>query len=158
MTFVRPERQKNTDPRTNYAVKYATARGRPTIVRKLQRVPALRGFASKMAAWPKIRKRHPGLLQLVRLVSRQKYLPYHETSVAIPMSHCVSRGIADYRCYTPTSFLKQNGLSQLSRQKVWFPWVSKDTPKPDFIPGFSGDIPGAPESLRKNNSCPLNKK
>ena len=27
MTFVRPKRQKNTDPRTNYAVKHATARG-----------------------------------------------------------------------------------------------------------------------------------
>ena len=37
--------------------------------------------------------------------------PYRETSVAIPLSHCVSSGIADYRCYTPTSFLK-NGLSQ----------------------------------------------
>ena len=29
---------------------------------------------------------------------------YHETSVAIPLSHCVSCGIADYRCYTPTFF------------------------------------------------------
>ena len=26
--------------------------------------------------------------------------------------HCVSCGIADYRCYTPTSFLNKNGLSQ----------------------------------------------
>ena len=37
--------------------------------------------------------------------------PYRETGVAIPLSHCLSCGIADYRCYTPTSFLK-NGLSQ----------------------------------------------
>ena len=37
--------------------------------------------------------------------------PYRETGVAIPPSHCVFCGIADYRCYTPTSFLK-NGLSQ----------------------------------------------
>ena len=37
--------------------------------------------------------------------------PYRETGVAIPLSHCVSCGIADYCCYTPTSFRK-NGLSQ----------------------------------------------
>ena len=37
--------------------------------------------------------------------------PYRDTGVAIPLSHCVSCGIADYRCYTPISFLK-NGLSQ----------------------------------------------
>ena len=41
--------------------------------------------------------------------------PYRETSLAIPMSHCVAVcvfcGIADYRCYTPTSFRK-SGLSQ----------------------------------------------
>ena len=37
--------------------------------------------------------------------------PYRETGVAIPLSHSVSCGIADYRCYTPTSFSK-NGLSQ----------------------------------------------
>ena len=29
----------------------------------------------------------------------------------MPLSHCVSCGIADYRCHTPTSFRK-NGLSQ----------------------------------------------
>ena len=40
-----------------------------------------------------------------------KYPPYRETAVAIPLSHCVSCGIADYRCYTPTSFCK-NSLSQ----------------------------------------------
>ena len=33
--------------------------------------------------------------------------PYRETSIAIPLSHCVSGGIADYRCYTPASFLKK---------------------------------------------------
>ena len=37
--------------------------------------------------------------------------PYRETGAAIPLSHCTSCGIADYRCYTPTSFLK-NSLSQ----------------------------------------------
>ena len=30
--------------------------------------------------------------------------PYRETGVAIPLSHCVSSGIADYRCYTPHFF------------------------------------------------------
>ena len=40
-----------------------------------------------------------------------KYPPYRETGVAIPLSHCDSYGIADYRCYSPTSFRK-NGLSQ----------------------------------------------
>ena len=50
-------------------------------------------------------------LILEALVTRPKYPPYCETSVAIPLSHCVSCGIADYRCYTPTSFLK-NPLSQ----------------------------------------------
>ena len=53
----------------------------------------------------------PGKIQLKRLVTRPKYPPYRETGVAIPLSHCDSYGIADYRCYTPTSFLK-NGLSQ----------------------------------------------
>ena len=37
--------------------------------------------------------------------------PYRETAVEIPLSHCVSCGIADYRCYIPTSFRK-NGLYQ----------------------------------------------
>ena len=32
--------------------------------------------------------------------------PYREAGVGIPLSHCVSCGIADYRCYTPTSSLK----------------------------------------------------
>ena len=50
------------------------------------------------------------------LVTRPKYPPppYREKGVAIPLSHCVSCGIADYRCYTPTSFLK-NGLSQSTK-------------------------------------------
>ena len=30
--------------------------------------------------------------------------PCRETGVAIPLSHCFACGIADYRCYTPTSF------------------------------------------------------
>ena len=44
------------------------------------------------------------------LVTRPKYPPppHRETSAAIPVSHCISCGIADYRCYTPTSF-KKNG-------------------------------------------------
>ena len=37
--------------------------------------------------------------------------PHRETGLAIPLSHCVSCGITDYCCYTPTSFLK-DGLSQ----------------------------------------------
>ena len=37
--------------------------------------------------------------------------PYRETRVAIPLSHCASCGIADYRCCILTSFLK-NGLSR----------------------------------------------
>ena len=37
--------------------------------------------------------------------------PYRETGVAIPLSHCVSCGIADYRCYTPAS-VRKSGLSQ----------------------------------------------
>ena len=45
------------------------------------------------------------------LVTRPKYPPYRETGVAVPLSHCVSCGIADYRCYTPTCFCK-NGLSR----------------------------------------------
>ena len=44
-------------------------------------------------------------------MTRPKYPPYRETGVAIPPSHCVSCGNADYRYYTPSSFLK-NGLSQ----------------------------------------------
>ena len=45
------------------------------------------------------------------LVTRPKFPPYRETGVAIPLSHCVLCGIADYRCYNPTSFRK-SGLSQ----------------------------------------------
>ena len=55
--------------------------------------------------------RPPAPLLDKNLVTRPKYPPYRETRVAIPLSHCVSCGIADYRCYTPTSFRK-NGLSQ----------------------------------------------
>ena len=39
-------------------------------------------------------------------MTRPKYPPYRETGVAIPLSHFVSCGIADYPCYTPTSFHK----------------------------------------------------
>ena len=44
--------------------------------------------------------------------------PYHETGVAIPLSHSVSCGIADYRCYTPTLFHKvahRNPKTDLTR-------------------------------------------
>ena len=44
-------------------------------------------------------------------VACPKYPPYRETGVAIPLSHCVSCGIADYRCYTPTT-VRASGLSQ----------------------------------------------
>ena len=40
--------------------------------------------------------------------------PYRETGVVIPLSHCVSCGIADYRCYTPTTFCTK-GRSQSER-------------------------------------------
>ena len=40
------------------------------------------------------------------LVARPKY-PYRETGVVIPLSHCVFCGVADYWCYTPTSFRKK---------------------------------------------------
>ena len=53
----------------------------------------------------------------VTFVTRPKFPPYRETGVAIPLSHCVFCGIADYRCYTPTSFHK-SGLSQ-SRDRPW---------------------------------------
>ena len=42
---------------------------------------------------------------------RPKYPPYRETSVAIPLSDCVSCDIADYRCCTPAS-VRKSGLSQ----------------------------------------------
>ena len=64
------------------------------------------------------------LLVQTCLVTRPKYPPpYRETGVAIPLSHCVSCGIADYRCYTPTSFLKmayrspKTGLGRRVSQK-----------------------------------------
>ena len=41
--------------------------------------------------------------------------PYPETSVAIPLSHCVSCGIADYRCYIPTSFRVKMAYPALSQ-------------------------------------------
>ena len=49
--------------------------------------------------------------RLPDLVTRPKYPPYRETGVAIPLSHCVSCRIADYRCYTPTP-VRKSGLSQ----------------------------------------------
>ena len=52
------------------------------------------------------------LLHIIFLVTRPNYPPpHHEAGVAIPLFDCVSCGIADYRCYTSTSFCK-NGLSQ----------------------------------------------
>ena len=43
--------------------------------------------------------------------------PHRETGVVIPLWRCVLCGIADYRCYTPTSFRK-SGLSQ-SKDRPW---------------------------------------
>ena len=51
-------------------------------------------------------------------LTRPKYPPYRETGVAIPLSPCVSCGIADYRCYTPLLSLKmayRNPKTDLSR-------------------------------------------
>ena len=58
--------------------------------------------------------------------------PYRETGVAIPLSHCVSCSIADYRCYTPTSFPdlpkfladRKNCLAESSRAKICLPGIS----------------------------------
>ena len=43
--------------------------------------------------------------------------PYRETGVALPLSHCVFCSIADYCCYTPTSFCKSGLLRPKER-----PW------------------------------------
>ena len=53
-------------------------------------------------------------MTLLRLGLRtlQNNFPYRETGVAIPLSPCVSCGIADYRCYTPTFSLRKSGLSR----------------------------------------------
>ena len=58
------------------------------------------------------------------LVTRPKSpLPYRETAVAIPLAHCVSCGITDYGCYTPTSSRKvvsrspKTGLGRRISQK-----------------------------------------
>ena len=42
-------------------------------------------------------------------------VPYRETRVAKPLSHCVSCAIEDYRCYTP-SFLKKKWPIAVQRQ------------------------------------------
>ena len=52
-----------------------------------------------------------------RAKSAQKIPPYRETPGTQPLSHCVLCGIADYGCYTPTSFGK-NGRS-LSKDRTW---------------------------------------
>ena len=43
-------------------------------------------------------------LEDVCLVTRPIHPAYRETCAAIPPRRCVSSGVADYRCYTPTSF------------------------------------------------------
>ena len=58
---------------------------------------------------------HDLLHHFLVLVTRPKYPPYCETGVAMPLPHCVFCGIADYRCYTPTS----SRTSGLSRSKNW---------------------------------------
>ena len=57
------------------------------------------------------------VVALNRLSDPTEIPPYRETGVAIPLSHCVSCGIADYRWYTPAAF-RENGLSQ-SKDKPW---------------------------------------
>ena len=66
------------------------------------------GYALGSLEGPTRKPRHASVL-----VTRPKYPPppYRETGVAIPLSHCVSCGIADYRCYTPTS-VRKSGLLQ----------------------------------------------
>ena len=47
------------------------------------------------------------------LVARPKLPPLSRDRCSnTPVALCFSRGIADYRCYTPTSFLNKNGLLQ----------------------------------------------
>ena len=61
------------------------------------------------------------IAKLIQTLSDQTEIPppYRETGVAIPLSHCVFFGIAEYRCYTPTSFRK-DGLSQAKvRPNKW---------------------------------------
>ena len=71
-------------------------------------------------------KRHPpkGTLGIYFLVTRPKYPPYRETGVAMPLLHCDSCGIADCRCYTPTSSrtscpiaIKRQALERAASQK-----------------------------------------
>ena len=57
-------------------------------------------------------------------MTRPKHPLYLETGVAIPLSHCVSCGIADYRCYTPAPFRKmvyrnpKTGLGRVSQKTL----------------------------------------
>ena len=55
------------------------------------------------------------------LVTRPKYPPYRETGVAIPLLHWLFYGIADYRCYTPTSFNPKTGQTMGVLQKKLAP-------------------------------------
>ena len=66
--------------------------------------------------------------------------PLSRTGVAIPLSHCVFCGIADYRCYTPNSFRK-SGLSQ-SKERPWEGGIAeKACPmKPIALQGASHEI------------------
>ena len=53
----------------------------------------------------------------MNLSDRTDNRPYPETTVARPLLHCVFCGVADNRCYTPTSFRK-DGISQ-SKDGTW---------------------------------------
>ena len=50
-------------------------------------------------------------------VTRPKYPPYRKAPVALPLSHCVFCGIADYRFYTPTAFRRGGQLQ--SKDRPW---------------------------------------
>ena len=56
-------------------------------------------------------------------MTRPKCPPYRETPVARPLSHCAFCGVAEYRCYTPTSSMQmayrnpKTGLGERASQK-----------------------------------------
>ena len=86
----------------------------PKLCSKAQQLAA--ELASHMTTAPEEPWEHPiGLWDshvdlYVPLVNRPKQPP--PISREMPLSHCVSCGIADYRCYTPTSFRKKKNLPQ----------------------------------------------
>ena len=81
-------------------------------------VGCLMGCFRAPPPWRKTAPLKRPIKRSMSLVTRPIHpLPYRETGVAIPLSHCVFCGIADYRCYSPTSF-HEDALSQ-SKDRLW---------------------------------------